>query len=125
MFDSTELSKMRDTQELYMQDTGRRLVYSRTINDFGEPIASYTASTATTACGLEMKSGEETDKSTMTLVKYDAILRLPITTIIDPKDHWRIEKRYGENITAQEYEIVSPIQRGPSGIRVLLKRVEV
>lgn len=124
MFTSKELADFRSAQTAHMMDTGYRMVRSVSPDAYNEQIEVFTQSSTSTACGLEMKSGAEQDKETMTLIEYDAILRLPITTIIDYKDRFRVTKRYGENITALTFEIVSPIQRGPSGLRVLLKRVE-
>lgn len=125
MFDANELADMRTAQTAHMMDTCKRHVYSRTFDSFGDPVEAWTASSTSTACGLDMKAGNEVDKTTMTTVNYDAILRLPIATILDPKDRIEITKRFGESITPVIYQIVSPIQRGPSGIRVLLRKVEI
>jgi hypothetical protein len=124
MFDSPALAFMRTVQEAHMQDTGYRLVYSRTYNEVHESVDTWTASPTATACGIEMRSGSEKNRDDMTLIQYDAILRLPITTTIDFKDRFRLTKMYGESIAPIDYEIVSPIQRGPSGIRLLLKKVQ-
>jgi hypothetical protein len=125
MFTTQELTKMRTAQDNHMMDTGRRLVQSRSYdNDYNEPDDSFTPAGSTIKCGLEMKAGNEMDKETMILVQYDAVLRLPIGTTVTPLDRWRIEKRHGESITSIDYQIVSPIQRGPSGLRVLLRKVE-
>lgn len=123
MFTSSQLEMMRTAQEDHMQDTGYRMVHSRTYNSLHEAVEGWTVSTTPTACGIEMKSGGETNKETMTLIQYDAILRLPINTVIDFKDRFRLTKQNGEAITAIDYEIVSPVQRGPSCIRLLLKKV--
>jgi hypothetical protein len=116
---------MRKVQEDHMQDTGYRLVHSRSFNSMNEPIDTWTAEASSTKCGIEMKSGDETDKETMTLIHYDAILRLPIDKAIDPIDRFRLTSQNGETITSIDYEIVSPVQRGPSGSRILLKKVLV
>ena len=125
MFTSNELANFRDAQSSHMMDTGYRLVRSVTANGYNEQIEAFTQAQVSTMCGLEMKAGNETDKDTMTLIEYDAILRLPITFTIDYKDRFKVTKRHGENITALTFEIVSPVQRGASGLRVLLRRVEV
>lgn len=124
MFTSSELSNFRDAQSRHMMDTGFRMVRSVSANGYNEQIEVFTQAQVSTACGLEMKAGNEIDKTTMTLIEYDAILRLPITFTIDYKDRFKVTKRFNENITALTFEVVSPIQRGPSGIRVLLRRVE-
>lgn len=124
MFDANELADMRTAQTAHMMDTGYRMVHSQTYDAYNEPVHTYTRSSVSTACGLEMKSGSETDKETMTLINYDAILRLPVNTVINYQDRFEVTKRYGETITALVYDVISPVQRGPSGIRVLLKRIE-
>lgn len=124
MFDANELADMRSAQQAHMMDTGYRMARSVTANAYNEPIESFTQAATATVCGLEMKSGAEKDKETMTLIEYDAILRLPITFTIDYKDRFKVTKRYGESITALTFEVVSPVQRGPSGLRVLLRKVE-
>jgi hypothetical protein len=125
VFRSDDLTFMREVQESHMQDTGYRMVYGATRNAFGEPVETWTAEANALTCGIEMKAGNEQDKETMTTVNYDAVLRLPIDTTIEPKDHFKLTKQYGEAVTNIEYEIVSPLQRGPSGIRILLRKVEL
>jgi hypothetical protein len=125
MFTSKELSDMRTAQDNHMMDEGYRMVYGATRNSFGEPVETWTAEANALTCGIEMKAGNEQDKETMTTVNYDAVLRLSIDTTIEPKDHFKLTKQYGEAVTNIEYEIVSPLQRGPSGIRILLRKVEL
>lgn len=125
MFDANDLANMRTTQDDHMMDECKLQVYSRTFDAFGDPVDTWTPATSSIICGLDMKAGNEIDRTTMTTINYDAILRLPINTVLDPKDKIQITKRFDESITALMYEIVSPIQRGPSGIRILLRKVEV
>lgn len=125
MFSAADLTNMRATQDIHMMDTGVRMVQSSSVNDFGETIETFTAAVTAIACGLEMRSGNETNQTDKTVIQYDAVLRLPIGTTIDPKDRWKITKRFGETVTNITFQIVSPIQRGASGIRVLLKKVDV
>jgi head-tail adaptor len=124
MFSSSELATMRSAQTGHMLDTCVIQTYGRTINSFGEPVETWTDAVGTTACGLDMRPGSETWGADKTVVTYDATLRMPITTTIDVKDRVKITKRFDEAITAVVYEIYGPIQRGPSGIRLLLKRIE-
>jgi hypothetical protein len=107
-----------------MMDTYVPQVYSRTFDAVGQASVTYTDGTAA-ICGLDMRPGTERHTNANTLMQYDATLRLPITATPDAKDRVKITKRFGETLaTALVYEIVGPIQRGPSGIRLLLKRVE-
>jgi head-tail adaptor len=124
MFSSSELANMRSAQTGHMLDTCLIQTYGRTINSFGEPAETWTDAVGTTACGLDMRPGSETWGADKTVVTYDATLRMPIPTTIDVKDRVKVTKRFDEAITAQVYEIYGPIQRGPSGIRLLLKRIE-
>jgi hypothetical protein len=124
-FTAAELANLRTAQAGHMLDTGIRQVHSRTFDTFGGPVDVWTDASSSTACGLDMRPGVERHKPDMTIVQYDASLRLPIATTIDPKDRWKITHRFGEAITNLVFEIAGPIQRGPSGIRLLLRKVEV
>lgn len=124
-FSQAELEAMRDTQDGAMQDVCRLMTYSRTFNSYGEPVEVWADGTTDIICGLEMKPGTERSRDTMTVIEYDAILRLPIGTTLDEKDRIEVVSRYGEDITAQVYRIAAPIQRGPSGIRILLNQIEL
>lgn len=126
MFDSAELASMRAEQVAHMQDMGKVLTQSAPTNDsFGEPVDSF-AEGAEIACGLEMRPGSERWGREMTLVEYDAVLRLAIGTVIAAKDRFKVTRRFGVSLTVPViYEVVSPAQIGPSGLRVLLKKVEL
>lgn len=123
MFTTVEITEMRNTQIDYMMDECKREVYSASEDSYNDTNKTWTVEATGRVCGLEMKSGNEIDKTTMTLVQYDAILRLPVNTNIDVKDKVLITKRHGENVTNIEYMVVSPPQRGVSAVRVLLKKV--
>lgn len=126
MIDQSQLRHFRETQVLSLMDTFHKLTYSRTFNEYNEPIESYTEVMRDEPCGLEQKQGEERGADKNAVIVYDATLRLPITYTIDEKDRIRITKRYGERLDAPiDYQIVSPQQRGPSGIRLLLKKVSI
>lgn len=124
IFTSDQLEGMRETQESHMMDTCVIQRYSRTISSFGEPVETYTDQSAI-HCGLEQQAGNEAHQTNMNMVVYDAVVRLPIDVILDPKDHLKITKRFDETVTALIYEVAAPIQRGASGVRVRLKLVQV
>lgn len=124
MFTAAELAAMRAAQDLYMMDTCVRQVYSRTFDSYGAPAETYTDQTPALVCGLDMRPGSEQHRQDMTTLEYDATLRLPIGTAIDEKDRIKITKRFGEAITSQVYRVEGPIQRGPSGIRLRLRKVD-
>jgi hypothetical protein len=54
--------------------------------------------------------------------QIDARIRLPLATSLDPKDRIRVTYRYGEALGAsQDFDVVGPVQRGPSGLMVECK----
>ena len=123
-FSTDELTNFRSAQAGHMMDTVVRQAYSATSNSYNEDVPTYTDQTAIN-CGLDMRHGSERHSSNYTALEYDATMRLPITTTIDARDRLKVTKRFGETLaTALVFEIVGPVQRGPSGIRLLLKRVE-
>jgi hypothetical protein len=125
IFTTDELTDMRSAQTGHMMDTYVPQVYSRTFNAVGEPVVTYTDGTSAD-CGLDMGPGSERHGPGNTLLEYDATVRLPVTATPDARDRVKVTKRFDETLaTALVFEIVGPIQRGPSGIRLLLKRVEV
>lgn len=123
MLNSNQLSHFRERQAASLMDTCHKLVYSRVFNDYNEPIEFWTENNTDIPCGLEQKQGEERSRDKDTIVSYDAIVRLPLSENWNEKDRIRIIKRFGEDITPFDYGIISPIQRGPSGIRMLLNKI--
>lgn len=126
MFTTNDLATMRATQDAYMQDTCRILVYAAgTADAYGEHSAPTYTPGSSIRCGLDQRPGSERRGAKQTTIEYDATLRLPIDTALKETDRIRVTKRFGENTTDIDYEVSAPIQRGPSGIRLLLKKVIV
>jgi hypothetical protein len=124
MFDAADLSHMRTTQTDHMQDTCVVLSYAAGVsNEFGEKDSPTYTEQAVTVCGLDMRPGFERHGQTLISVQYDATLRLPIGAQIKETDLIRIVSRFDEPVEDMVYQILSPIQRGPSGIRVVLGKV--
>lgn len=123
MLSSKDLFVMRGTQVNSLPDTCYLQTLSQSTNSFGEVVNSWTDAAESIACGLEMKSGSEKRKPENTVVTYDAILRLAITEIPAETKRVRVTKRHNENVTEIIFDIVSPIQRGASGNRLLLQKV--
>lgn len=126
-FTAAELTSMRAAQTGHMMDTAYLQVYSETFNSFGEPTngGTWTESATATDCGLDMRPGSERHGTTQTVLTYDATMRLPITATPSVRDRYRVTARFGEALaTPLVFSIVGPIQRGPSGVRLLLRRVE-
>lgn len=105
-----------------MQDTCLILAYSSTTDTYGNPVAYYAPGDAT-SCGLEHVNPREVQASGEVPV-IQARLRLPIDTSIDERDRVQITHRYGGAVTAQTFEIVGPVKRGPSGIVLNLRMVD-
>lgn len=133
IFTANDLINMRAAQTEHMQDYGRVLSYAAgTPNEFNEAdTPTYTESVGT-MCGLDMNPntgrnrGGEYATQDMTRIQYDAVVRLPIEVTVKETDQFQVTHRFGEALdTPLTYEIVSPIQRGPSGIRLVLKKVVV
>lgn len=125
-FTTDDLAMMRETQTDHMLDECVVLSYAAgTRNEFNEADApSYTDSDPM-PCGLDMRPSSERHGQEMTAIQFDATLRLPINTEVKETDRIRIISRFGLYPGELTYEIVSPIQRGPSGIRVILRKVTV
>lgn len=128
MFPDGDLSRMQDTQELHMLDTCHRSVHAYTKDEYGAEKSSWTENSTDILCGIKQETNKsETVQSNMTVVNYDAIARMSIdqAEVWNIKDRLILTKRFGVAITSITYGIVAPIVRGPSGIRLILQKVEV
>jgi hypothetical protein len=125
MFTSADLTHMRGAQTDHMLDACYIQALTQTSNTYGEVINAWTDSGSELACGLDMRPGSEERGPEKTIVQYDATLRLAITNLPEETQRIRITKRFGESITPLIYDIAAPVQRGPSGIRILLNKVSV
>ncbi len=75
-------------------------------------------------CGLDMSGGAEQRETQKSVVNWYAKLRLAIGTTLDIRDRIRIVVRLGEPCEPIVYEIAAPIEIGPSGLVVSLRKVE-
>jgi hypothetical protein len=122
-FSAAELADFRTAQDGHMMDTCKIGVRSVTYNTTGEPIETFTLGNAMD-CGLDMRPGSERHGENMTQVTYDATARLPIGTVINVLDRLTVTHRFGESVTNITFRVESPVQRGPSGVRVILRKVD-
>src|SRR3972149_5824272 len=99
MFTTTDLSNMRQAQTDRMQDECYIQALTQTTNTFGEVVDSWADSGSAIACGLDMRPGSETRNPNKTVVQYDAVLRLAITTTIDETQRIRVTKRFAETLS--------------------------
>jgi hypothetical protein len=124
IFTVDDLAMMREAQTDHMLDECVILSYAAgTANEYNEADAPVYTAGNSLICGIDMRSGSERHGQEMTVIQYDATLRLPIETLLKETDRVQIISRFCEYHAYPMYEIVSPIQRGPSGIRVLLRKI--
>lgn len=128
MINQSQLEHFRERQLVGLMDVCHRLAHSSITNDYNEEISTWTDDEIDLPCGLDQRSGNERQRTQDTVLQHDATIRLTIEDgeTFAVKDKVLIVRRFGELLdTSIEYEIVSPAQRGPSGIRYLLKKVSV
>jgi len=121
---AAELAALRTAQDGHMLDVGNILAFTLTTDGYGQPVEGWGAPGPDILCGLDMRPGSERHTADMTIVTYDATARIPITTVVNLKDRFQVTKMYGETLLIPfVFDIVSPPQRGPSGLRLVLKQV--
>lgn len=127
MFDATDLTNMREAQTDHMLDVCVIRSFSAgSANEFGELDNPSYDESQSTICGLDMRPGDERHGQDMAVISYDATLRLPIDVVVKETDQVKVTMRFGDTLdTPLTYQIVAPIQRGPSGIRLRLKKVVI
>ena len=123
-FTAAELTAMQTAQVGHMQDRFVPQVYSRTSNAVGEPVVTYTNGDYTD-CGLDMRPGSERHTGDNTLTAYDATIRVAWNSTLNTKDRVMVTHRFGTALAVNlVFDVVAPLQQGPSGSRYALKRVE-
>lgn len=124
MFSDAELARMKTAQEAHMMDAVTRLAWAATKDDFNADAHTWTAG-AVLACGLDMTGGREERDGGRVVVYYDARLRLPLGTVLDLRDRLQVTQRFGAPVlNGTVYEIVSPLEEGPSGLQVTVRKVD-
>lgn len=123
-FSIDELEAMQETQVSAMMDSCVLMRYSEAADALNAMIPRWTDG-PTSMCGVDMRGGEERTGDGRVIVKWEAMARLPINTILDLRDRIRIVARFRVPLdTPIVYQIVAPVQQGPSGLRVKLLKVE-
>ena len=87
-FTTTELTRMRSTQDGAMQDTCRIGAYTSTDDAYNLPSVTYVYGN-TVVCGLDLLRPDEQHASGEVPVIH-AKLRLPLATTIDERDRIRV-----------------------------------
>jgi hypothetical protein len=121
-FSTSELAGMQQTQEDHMMDRCTVDAYAAgATDDYGNPVPTWTPG-AVTRCGYQpVKLADQMDLSKVPA--FDATLRLPINTAIDPRDRITMTQRHGVAVTPFTLEIVGEPKRGPSGLVLELRKV--
>lgn len=89
----------------------KRGVYSFTFHEGQESI-----------CGLKMSPVSLNIGENMQTADIDAVLRLPLGTVVSPDDEIVVTKRFGkEEISPRRYKVERLPNDGPSGSRAYLK----
>lgn len=127
MFTAADLANMRLAHTDRLQDSCYLQALTATPDGYGDPVRSWANTGSEIPCGLEMRatlsSNSELRETDKTVVSTEAILRLPVGTVVTETQRVNVTKRHGESITAIVFNIISPIQRGPSGIILFLQKV--
>ena len=121
MFTDAELNAMQETQKGHMMDTC--VIYrvkSLTKNKYGEAVKTFYDGVES-ICGVEMQPLSKEYSDSFVEANIDAILRLPLGTVVVPGDEIEVTKRFGKAVTPQRYEVDRHTNDGPSGCRAYLK----
>lgn len=120
---TNELSRMKVAQEEGMMDLCQILTYSETLDAINHPVPSWVDGPMT-ACGLDPTGGQEVRGADKIIVRWDAMIRLPLTTSFNLRDRIKIMRRFGQLVSdAIIYEIIGPADIGPSGLVIPLRKV--
>lgn len=114
-FTAAELTALEGAQEAHMMDICTIGVYHAVPDSYGIPTPTYTASSPV-ICGLDENARLEV-QSRGEVVMVDAVLRLPIGTVVDSRDRITITHRFGSELTVKPvYNIIGAPRRGASGL---------
>ena len=107
-----------------MWDTCQVLEYNGlATDDYGQPSPDYYLRWPVVACGYNANARKEVMVETQ-VVLTDAVVRLPIATVLDNRDRIKITHRHGVALDPKPtYEIIGEQARGPSAIQVNLRLV--
>ena len=124
MLSPSDLLFIRATQTEHMPDMGRVLVYTAgVVNEYNEQDTPTYPPSIPIICGVDAGAGSERKGVDMTVITYDAVIRVPLHTPISENDRFELIGRFSELIDPITYEIVSPPRRGASAIRLLLRKI--
>jgi len=124
-FSASELFDLRTAQSGHMLDVGNIQPVSAIADSYGQVVETWPTNNVDIACGLDMRPGSERHGPDRTITSYEATVRLPIGTEWDMRSRFRVTKLFGETLLIPlVFNFVGPVQRGPSGVRGMINRVE-
>lgn len=120
---ATQLAQMQAASEDLFHDTCVLQTYTIGAQDaMGASTITYTDGSAI-PCGFYATGGSESARADLTVATLDAIVRLPVATIVDVRSRVKITKRFGTTLaTALVFEILSQ-RRGAANVELDLKAV--
>lgn len=126
-----ELAQLQSDNQDHMNDTCDIMTRSDTLNNYGEPVPTWTAAYLSVPCGFEFSPfkfrARETGMPGMETSEILVRARLPIAyyDTVSQNDRLRLTHRFGVALnTSETYEVQGFTERGPSGLVVNLQRVE-
>ncbi len=127
MLPTEDLAMMRAAQNSHMPDICCiQARVSTPTSGTNKIVDTWPTDSAEITCGLDMRPGNMRHSEKFTAITYDATLRLPLGTLVKANDRVKITKRFGETLSVPLiYSVMSPVQQGPSAIRIVLQRVEI
>jgi len=106
-FTAAEVAALATTQTAWMQDACKIGTYTASEDSAGGPTATYPLGSEI-ACGVNTNSGRQgrfQDSDGVYLLS-EAIIRLPLGTVIGFADHITVTKRFGVACTNTEYYLM-------------------
>jgi len=102
-FSAPEVTALATTQTAWMQDACKIGVYSSGVDSAGGPTSTYTLGSEI-ACGVDASSGTRAQNryydSDGTYMYVEAVIRLPLGTVVGFADHLTVTKRFGVAVTS-------------------------
>ena len=121
-FTTAELTALETDQEAHMMDICTIGAYHAVQDGYGIPTPTYTAGNPT-ICVLNENVTQEV-QSRGEVVMVDAVLRLPVGTVIDSRDRITITHRLGSELAFKPvYNIIGSPRTGASGLLLNLALV--
>lgn len=121
MFSPNELEAMRQTQDDHMMDTCVIYRVKEKVKDKRGTYSFIFEEGQESICGLKMSPVSLSIGENMQTADIDAVLRLPLGTVVNPDDEIVITKRFGEEVPPRRYRVERCPNDGPSGSRAYLK----